>query len=236
MIGTGVESRTRTRAIAGWLACAMLAVPSGLAQKVAHVWTQDGTTISIEPYAPNVIRVTLSAIPEKASAPPGYGFLGQPSATGWEHQQDQRGNVFTSADMVLTVEASHPLHPTRDDLQLDKYFNFLSSPRAHVTVTTPQGKTLVDMLGWSMSRPNDSQGDTWILNDKRPSDEPFYRVSAVFASPADEHYYGLGQNQEGFLDLRGHAIHCWHDYNAPGGESVCVPFLISSRGYGAGVG
>ena len=27
-------------------------------------------------------------------------------------------------------------------------------------------------------------------------------------------------------------IHCWHDYSAIGGQNVCVPFLISSRGYG----
>ena len=59
-----------------------------------------------------------------------------------------------------------------------------------------------------------------------------YRVSATFDSPADEHYYGLGQQQQGFLDLRDHQIRCWHDYSAIGGENVCVPFMISSRGYG----
>src|ERR1035437_2959571 len=88
--------------------------------------------MAIEPYAPNVIRVTLSALPEKAAARPGYGFLAQPSPAGWDNQQDSRGNVFTSSQMVLTVEASHALHPTRDDLQLDKYFQFLSAPRAHI--------------------------------------------------------------------------------------------------------
>ena len=59
-----------------------------------------------------------------------------------------------------------------------------------------------------------------------------YRVSAQFDSPADEHYYGLGQQQKGWMDLRDHEIHCWHDYGAIGGEDVCVPFMVSSRGYG----
>ncbi len=59
-----------------------------------------------------------------------------------------------------------------------------------------------------------------------------YHVSATFDSPADEHYYGLGQQQQGILDLRDHRIHCWHDYSAIGGENVCVPFMLSSRGYG----
>jgi alpha-D-xyloside xylohydrolase len=48
----------------------------------------------------------------------------------------------------------------------------------------------------------------------------------------DEHYYGLGQHQQGFLDLREHRIECWHEYNAIGGETVCVPFMVSSRNYG----
>lgn len=57
-------------------------------------------------------------------------------------------------------------------------------------------------------------------------------MSATFDAPADEHFYGLGQQQQGLLDLRGHEIHCWHDYGAIGGENVCVPFAVSSRGYG----
>ena len=34
------------------------------------------------------------------------------------------------------------------------------------------------------------------------------------------------------MDLRDHEIRCWHDYGAIGGEDVCVPFMVSSRGYG----
>ena len=32
--------------------------------------------------------------------------------------------------------------------------------------------------------------------------EKTFRVGADFIAPSDEHYYGLGQNQEGILDLR----------------------------------
>jgi alpha-D-xyloside xylohydrolase len=54
----------------------------------------------------------------------------------------------------------------------------------------------------------------------------------VFDSHADEHYYGLGQQQKGWMDLRDHEIRCWHDYGAIGGEDVCVPFIVSTQGYG----
>jgi alpha-D-xyloside xylohydrolase len=63
-------------------------------------------------------------------------------------------------------------------------------------------------------------------------DPEFYTVGATFASPDDEHYYGLGQNHEGFLDHRGHAVHCWADYEAPAAPSFCVPFLVTNKGYG----
>jgi alpha-D-xyloside xylohydrolase len=57
-------------------------------------------------------------------------------------------------------------------------------------------------------------------------------VGATFASPDDEHYYGLGQNQQGYLDHRGHPVRCWADYTAPAAPSFCVPFLVTNKGYG----
>ena len=62
--------------------------------------------------------------------------------------------------------------------------------------------------------------------------EKTFRVGATFISPADEHYYGLGQNQEGILDYRGRSIDCKHFYDAPAGETVCVPFMVTNKGYG----
>ena len=93
------------------------------------------------------------------------------------------------------------------------------------------GKPLLDMLGWEMAVLNDKDGDRDLENDRRPEDPPFYRVGATFASPDDEHYYGLGQNQEGYLDHRGHKVECWADYQSAGGPNFCVPFLVTNKGY-----
>ena len=60
-----------------------------------------------------------------------------------------------------------------------------------------------------------------------------HSAPARVSSPLrDEHYYGLGQNQEGILDHRGRTIDCKHNYDAPAGETVCVPFLVTNKGYG----
>jgi alpha-D-xyloside xylohydrolase len=99
-----------------------------------------------------------------------------------------------------------------------------------ISIATASGKPLLTMRSWFMSpnQPEESSGSA-ENGDKVAAG---YHVSAVFDSPAGEHYYGLGQHQQGFLDLRDHRIECWHEYNAIGGESVCVPFMVSSRDYG----
>ena len=41
----------------------------------------------------------------------------------------------------------------------------------------------------------------WEMAPHTVNGEKTFRVGATFEAPADEHYYGLGQNQEGILDL-----------------------------------
>jgi len=195
------------------------------------VLSRDGSTVVLEPYAPNIIRVSLSLSKEQATAPPGYGFIAAPSDEGWRHQQNDQGEVYRSSRLVVTVAVNHPGKPLATAVDIGKFFSG-STPPANITIGTPQGKTLLHLTGWWMSVPNHKDGNAAILNDKRPSDEAFYQVGANFTSPDDEHYYGLGQNQEGFLDHRGHTIDCWHNYTATGGPSVCVPFVVTNRGYG----
>ena len=88
-----------------------------------------------------------------------------------------------------------------------------------LTVRRPDGSILLDMSGWEMA-PHTVNG------------EKTFAVGAIFAAPSDEHYYGLGQNQEGVLDHRGRSIDCRHYYDAPAGEQVCVPFMVTNKGYG----
>jgi alpha-D-xyloside xylohydrolase len=59
-----------------------------------------------------------------------------------------------------------------------------------------------------------------------------YRLDADFAAQPGEAAFGLGQHQNGLMDQAGREVKVWHDYDAPGGESVGVPFMVSSRRYG----
>jgi alpha-D-xyloside xylohydrolase len=113
-----------------------------------------------------------------------------------------------------------------------------STPGAHITITTPDGKKLLEMTGWTQVIPNQKDGTAAVLADRRATDDEFYTVGATFVSPDDEHYYGLGQNQEGFLDHRGHVVRIAGTittlHRRP--QSFCVPFLVTNKRLRAAVG
>jgi alpha-D-xyloside xylohydrolase len=228
-------SMQRSTVLLAIFAAIVFTTVSGVAQQPAQrlVLDRKGETIVLEPYAPNILRVTLSLNREPALAAPGYGFDAAPAAAGWSASQTAQADIYKSGRIVATVDNDLP--PSKPALQTEqdiaKYFNG-SAPGAHITLRTPEGKTLLELIGWSQAVPNHKDGTADVARDRRPTDPAFYTVGATFASPDDEHYYGLGQNQEGFLDHRGHTVQCWQDYLATGGPSVCVPFLVTNKGYG----
>ena len=194
-------------------ATGMLLAGSALATPLATV-DRHGAIVAVEPYAPNIVRVTIALDHEMAEAAPGYGISAKSNANGWTHSSSDGGDSFTSGAVNLTVKAEPwPGAPT----QMARYFAS-SIPSVGIDIKGADGKPIVTMGGWDMV-PQDVAG------------EHTFAVSATFSVTPEEHFYGLGQNQEGNLDLRGHTIDCQHYYDAPAGEQVCVPVLVSSRNY-----
>ena len=176
---------------------------------------RNGSLVSIEPYAPNIVRVTIATDRAQVDAPPGEGPNAKPDATGWTHRSEAGGDAFTSGAMTLTVNAQPwPKAPT----QMQRYFAS-ALPPVSIRVGDARGTTVAEMTGWEMS--------PHVVNGEKT-----FRVGASFAVQPDEHYYGLGQNQEGQLDLKGRTVDCRHNYDAPAGETVCVPFMVTNKGYG----
>ena len=244
-IGTAPRSpmgcRFAGKSVAIKLVGALLTASLGsvaIAQSTPFVLERRGRVVSLEPYAANILRITMSIDEAAATSAVGYGFVAKPSAEGWTRERDADGNeVFRSSRMVVRVApADLPSDKLPQPMPLDElnrqlrehYFGGGGSHRPYndaLLVTTSTGKALLHMRTWTMApeRPDVAQQDFGRKG---------YSVAAMFDSPADEHYYGLGQQQKGWMDLRDHEIRCWHDYAAIGGEDVCVPFLVSSRGYG----
>ena len=208
----------------------VVAVSSGAVAQPAHISADRGTaTVLIEPYAPNIVRVSMSLRKDDALAPPGYGIVARPDDSGWALDSSPGGDILRSGVLTVTLAPQPSSHGPLPETA--KFFSG-STDYVGLNITTADGQQLVHLNGWQMSVPNYKDGNHDLEYDRRPTDPPFFTVGATFAAADDEHDYGLGQNQQGFLDRRGHVIECAHDYDAPSGQSVCVPFLVTNKGYG----
>jgi alpha-D-xyloside xylohydrolase len=66
-----------------------------------------------------------------------------------------------------------------------------------------------------------------LLRPATVQGEETHHVRQEWTPNADEALYGLGENQLGLLDLKGHDLDLWQ-HNG----TIVIPFLVSSRGYG----
>jgi alpha-D-xyloside xylohydrolase len=70
------------------------------------------------------------------------------------------------------------------------------------------------------------------LDPVRISGEETFHVYAAVSARRGEAFYGLGQHQTDWMNQDHQEVLLWHDYKAPGGEVIAVPFMITDRGYG----
>ncbi|MGK6319548.1 TIM-barrel domain-containing protein [Sphingomonas sp. DT-204] len=197
------------------VASTILAVASPAAAQSLGTVDRHGSIVAVEPYAPNIVHVTIALDPKEVAAGAGYGIRAKPDMGGWTHRADAEGDTYSSSALSVTVAAQPwPKPPT----QMQRYFA-PSLPPVSIVIRGADGREVTRMGGWEMA-PHEVNG------------EATFRVGASFGDTPGTHYYGLGQNQEGILDLRGRTIDCRHYYDAPAGETVCVPFLVTDKGYG----
>lgn len=205
-------------ALASALAFTPAAVAAPLTTLDRVALDRNGAWVSVEAYGPNIVHVTIAADKDQVLKGPGYGILPKAAENNaFRHSSAADGDTFASSGMTLHV---NPAPAPRVPSQGEKYFApALAS--VGLQVKNARGEQILSMTGWEMA-PHTVNG------------EKTYQVGASFAAPRDEHYYGMGQNQESLsgLDLRGRVLDCKHWYDAPAGETVCVPFMVSSKGYG----
>ena len=210
-----IENCRGTAGPASRIVCALALLLCGPCFASPLVLNRNGAYVAVEAYAPNIVRVTIATDYAAAAAPAGYGFIANAAARPFEHSENAGGDDFRSSALSLHIDAPPaPAVPSAGE----RYFA-PSLPPVALEIRNARGAPVLAMTGWQMA-PHTVNG------------EATFQVGASFDAPAGEHFHGLGQNQEGILDLRGRTIDCKHFYDEPHGETVCIPFMVSSRGYG----
>src|SRR5687767_9486516 len=116
---------------------ALLAISGAVMAEPLGLLDRNGSFVAVEPFAPNIVRITLSLEKERVVAPAGYGFVATADAKGWKHDVAAAGDVFTSSVMSVEVKAQPlPSPPT----QMQRYFA-PSLPPVGLTVRKPSGET-----------------------------------------------------------------------------------------------
>src|SRR4051812_26750446 len=103
------------------LLCSVMLPTPACAQKLTLA--RNEATVMVEPYAPNIVRVTLSLDKARALAPPGFGFVAVAAPGGWAAASTSHGDVLRSERMVVTVSPQGPAQkPTGTQADIGKFF------------------------------------------------------------------------------------------------------------------
>ena len=98
-----------------------------------------------------------------------------------------------------------------------------STAKMTITVDTAEGiVTVADASGKEVFKATGHE-----LNDAQVQGEATREATLTIASPEDEYLYGLGQFQDGFLNVKGLTRRLTQV-----NTQISVPFLMSSKGYG----
>ena len=111
-----VTSQFKKSLLMGWGTCCLMAlatIAGGTMQAQGKMELSRGeATVVVEPYAPNIVRVTLSLRKGDAESGPGYGVVAHAAPSGWTQENGKSGDVLKSSRMVVTVSPYRHYTPT----------------------------------------------------------------------------------------------------------------------------
>jgi hypothetical protein len=109
--GIAKKRMVRQGIVLAWVLAALSGGATLAAQNAGVTLEREGSTVVLEPYAPNILRVTMSTLPEEAVSGPGYGIVAKPEAGGWTNETTAAGDTYKSARISVFIAA--PVPPQR---------------------------------------------------------------------------------------------------------------------------
>lgn len=187
------------------------------------VRTQRGL-LQVEPKREDIVRVRYTrraALTERL----GIGMIRQASFANWDYEESESSILVTMAGLKLRI--------AKDESAITYYDGsnrLLLAERAH------DPRELESFSVYRMVEDADAAVEEVVTADgvkkvvqeaKKVYDKDLYHTRLHVSFQPDEFLYGLGQAEEGMLNLRGTTQYL-HQAN----RKIAVPFLLSTKGYG----
>lgn len=210
----------------------MLEVYKRIGREIEKVWREkDRLYLSsaayryrIEPRGNNILRVTVTAREsfEEYEQP---GILAFDTFGDWEYEDTDTGLRLRMRQMLLEIDKATAAFTyydqagrillrenPKDPKLLEKFTSYRLAEGQHIEkeeLQTADGKKQI------------------LKSADKIADGELYHTRMNLLWQKDERIYGLGQQEEGFFNLRGRTV-----YVHQGNRKIAVPMLVSDAGYG----
>jgi len=185
--------------------------------------TENGL-IKVEPINANIIRIVYT-LAEKFSDVRGLGIEPRNVFEGWEFNEDDNTIQVLTSELRLMIRksdsrmtyfdkngrrlTSEPERNGKELIPFDSFKTILDDTAVVEKIETPDGVKEV------------------VLDSKKVYDRQLYHTKLHFEWDKSEALYGMGQNEEGYLNLRG-----TRQYIHQANMKIAMPFFMSTNGYG----
>lgn len=190
----------------------------------ALVLNTENGLLKIEPVNANIIRVVYT-LADKFSGVRGLGIERQEVFDVWEFREDEQTLLLETSELRLIIRksdsrmtyydgkgrrlAGEPEKNGKELVPFDSFKTILDDTAVVEKIETPDGIKEV------------------VLDSGKKYDRQLYHTRLHFEWEKDEALYGMGQNEEGYLNLRG-----TRQYIHQANMKIAMPFLMSTNGYG----
>lgn len=186
--------------------------------------TTDRGQIKLQPYSDTIVRITYT-LDSLNSNEKSLGVVANPTIVSWN--LDETDTHLILKTNAITIDISKEScsftykdrlgnlllkEPDFDGKSLDPFASYKTILDEHTQV--------------EKSSTADGIKET-IVNAEKVFDKQLYHGRLDFEWQDDEALYGMGQQEEGILNLRGH-----RQYIFQANKKIAMPFLLSSKNYG----
>ena len=180
--------------------------------------------LRLKPLNPSIVRVTYTQR-DAVAGTCGVGILEEQDWDGWEYEEQETKVLLHTEKLVLEVDKR-----TGSIRYLEKGGRLLLAEREENSRELEEFdsyKTVIDE-NTKVEEVETADGIKRVIREAGSVfDRKLYHTRLHLKWQESERLYGLGQAEEGLLNLRG-SVQYLHQANL----KIAIPFLVSSNGYG----